>query len=247
MLWKADFHIHSCLSPCGSLSSSPDAILEAAKSAGLNLIALTDHNTAKNCPAFQTHAERMGFSVLYGIEVNTQEEAHCLALFDRLERAMKLDEWVTSLLPDIPNDPDKMGDQVIVNPENEIIGTIDTYLGAASEITLSELLEWTHRHGGLCIPSHIDRMYNSLSAQLGFVPDEAFDALEWSARGYAKREKNPVFGAERYCVISNSDSHDTEMIGTVWNEFETEEEVITIETIGKCLKKREWTVCFGRS
>ena len=39
-----DFHIHSCLSPCGDSDMTPNNIVNMALLAGLDAIALTDHN-----------------------------------------------------------------------------------------------------------------------------------------------------------------------------------------------------------
>ena len=46
-----DLHIHSCLSPCGDKENTPYNIAGMAAVAGLDIIALCDHNTASNCPA----------------------------------------------------------------------------------------------------------------------------------------------------------------------------------------------------
>ena len=48
---KTDLHIHSCLSPCGSEEMDPFDLVGMAKVSGIDLIALTDHNSARNCPA----------------------------------------------------------------------------------------------------------------------------------------------------------------------------------------------------
>jgi predicted metal-dependent phosphoesterase TrpH len=47
---RADLHIHTCLSPCGELAMSPRAVVEGARAARLDLIAVTDHNTTENAP-----------------------------------------------------------------------------------------------------------------------------------------------------------------------------------------------------
>ena len=80
MLVRADFHIHSCVSPCASLEMSPAAIAEKAKEKGLDLVALTDHNTAINCPAFKANCAQQGLWSLYGMEVTSSEEAHLMCL-----------------------------------------------------------------------------------------------------------------------------------------------------------------------
>ena len=57
-----DFHIHSCLSPCGDADMTPNNIVNYAKIMGYDVIALTDHNTALNCPAVAKLAEENGIT-----------------------------------------------------------------------------------------------------------------------------------------------------------------------------------------
>ena len=45
--FKADLHIHTVLSPCGDLEMSPTAIVDRALSRGLDMIAISDHNTTR--------------------------------------------------------------------------------------------------------------------------------------------------------------------------------------------------------
>lgn len=79
-LYRADLHIHTCLSPCGSLDMSPTVIVETALARGLDIIAITDHNTTLQCPEIQSLGAEAGLTVLAGAEVCTREEAHCIAL-----------------------------------------------------------------------------------------------------------------------------------------------------------------------
>ena len=44
----ADLHIHTVLSPCGDLLMIPQNIIDKAIEVGLDMIAITDHNSAKN-------------------------------------------------------------------------------------------------------------------------------------------------------------------------------------------------------
>ena len=46
-----DFHMHSCLSPCGDDDMTPANLVGMAFVNGLQAIALTDHNSSLNCPA----------------------------------------------------------------------------------------------------------------------------------------------------------------------------------------------------
>jgi hypothetical protein len=221
MIYRADLHIHSCLSPCGSLEMAPSAIVERAQAVGLNAIALADHNSVKNGAAFWEHCERAGMKGLVGMEVNTQEEVHALCLFDRLEAAMELDALVYAHLPEIRRDPQHFGDQVYVNADNEIEGVIEKYLISAVDIPLSDMMREVHLLGGLFIPAHVDRESYSIVSQLGFIPDEPFDALEVTRR--YDRVADPLNFATRYRLITSSDAHRLEDIGTGFTEFDLPE------------------------
>lgn len=179
MAWfSADLHLHSCLSPCGDLEASPSAIAAAARSRGLDLVALTDHNSALNTPAFETCCQRQGIDALYGMEATCAEEAHCLCLFATVAAALEFGELLYARLVPVANDPERWGDQVYVNADDEIEGEVEHLLISATDIPLDELCRLVHARGGLFIPAHVDRTAFSLLSQLGFVPPGDYDALE---------------------------------------------------------------------
>jgi len=133
--YVADLHIHSCLSPCGSLRMSPRAIVDAAVESGVDLIALTDHNTCAMGPIVAHTAEKAGLAFMYGIELQTSEEVHLLAYFDDGEACRALSEEVYAHLPDVKNDPRYFGDQVVVDEQENIVRTEEKLL--LNSITLS--------------------------------------------------------------------------------------------------------------
>ena len=89
-LYKADMHIHTCLSPCGDWGMSPRAIVEKSRQMGLDIIAICDHNTAENAGASIRSGEKHGITVLPGMEICSKEEVHVLAIFGTLDRAMMM-------------------------------------------------------------------------------------------------------------------------------------------------------------
>jgi PHP family Zn ribbon phosphoesterase len=179
MPWfAADLHLHSCLSPCGDLEASPSAIAATARRRGLDLIALTDHNSALNAPAFAECCRREGIAAVYGLEATCAEEAHCLCLFADAETARAFGELVYSRLVPVANEPERWGDQLWVNADDEIEGEAEYLLISATDIPLDELGQLVHARGGLFIPAHVDRAAFSLMSQLGFVPPGDYDALE---------------------------------------------------------------------
>jgi PHP family Zn ribbon phosphoesterase len=175
---RADLHIHSCLSPCGDLSMSPAFIARRAASLGFDLIALTDHNSALNAPAFAEACRSEGLTALFGIEVTTAEEAHVLAIFETPQQAIDLAERLYQDVTPRLNDPVRLGDQVYVNAQDEILGAVEHYLGSASGAGLEILEGLVLDAGGLFIPSHIDRPFFSIPSQLGFLPLLRYSALE---------------------------------------------------------------------
>ena len=233
MPYRADFHIHSCLSPCAELEMSPEAIVRQAKAVGLNAIALSDHNCGFNLPAFGKICERHGMECLFGMEVTSAEEAHILCLFDDLEKAMLLGGRVYDSLPPVPNRPDRFGDQPIVDENEEILGFAEKFLISASTFDIGSLLGEVHSLGGLCIPAHIDRQVYGIVAQLGFLPDEPFDAVELTAKGKPSLARD-------YPIVRNSDSHNLETIGSAFTEFDID--ALTVEQIRSSLWNGKTTV-----
>ena len=109
--YLADLHIHTCLSPCGSLEMSPSEIVRRSLAKGLDAIAITDHNTTLQCPEIQSLGERFGLRVFAGVEVTTREEAHCLVYFPTDESRKRFQRYLEEHLPPIPHDPERFGDQ----------------------------------------------------------------------------------------------------------------------------------------
>ena len=228
MHYRADFHIHSCLSPCAELEMSPSAIVKAAQDAGLNAIALSDHNCGFNLPAFHEVCKNAGMECLYGTEVTSIEEAHILCLFDQLDVAVEWGETIYKTLPPILNHPDRFGDQPIVTAQNEIIRFAEKFLISASTFSVSQIVEKVHQRGGLCIPAHIDRQVYGIIAQLGFLPNDPFDAVEITPRGSLKL-------AKKFPVVRHSDSHRLSSIGTAFTQYEIP--ALTINNLRQCLRK----------
>jgi PHP family Zn ribbon phosphoesterase len=218
MKYKADLHIHSCLSPCGSLDMSPRAIVERALEVGVNCLALTDHNSAGNCGAMAKLCEREGILFFPGLEVTTAEEAHVVCLFGEVGAAMELGAIVYESLPPVKNIPEKTGDQVLVNEDDEIEGEVEKYLVIASAYSVDRLREIVKGLGGLFIAAHVDKPCFSVVSQLGVLSGE-FSAAELSRAGVLRG------GAEKltagYTAVSASDSHYVHSIGSACVEFES--------------------------
>ena len=88
---RGDLHVHTCLSPCADDALTPAMAAGMAKLAGADVIAVTDHNSARNLPAAQAACQAYGLRLLPGVEVNTAEEIHLLCYFSRVKTALQFD------------------------------------------------------------------------------------------------------------------------------------------------------------
>lgn len=211
--YKADFHIHSCLSPCGEWEMGPRDIIGRCRAAALDVIALCDHNSCENAGAVMREGERCGVSVLPGLEICSREEVHVLALFPTLERAFAMQAWVYAGLDGL-NQPELFGWQVIANENNEVLGENPRLLIGATRQGLGDIVRLTRRLDGLSLAAHIDRPTNGIINQLGFIPpDLEFDGVEvsWRVPLSDARRRLPDIG-NLPCVTS-SDAHRLSDIG----------------------------------
>lgn len=163
-------------------------------------MALTDHNSARNAPAFAEACRALGLMALFGTETTSREEVHILSLFATVEEAEAWGNWVYHRLPDFEHDPERFGDQVVVDADENILDFETRYLIPAIDASLDEIQHETLNRGGLIIPAHIDRTTNSMLSQLGFLPDLRFSALEitrWP----------PETDPRGHTLICDSDAH----------------------------------------
>lgn len=208
-----DLHLHSCLSPCGHEDMTPSNIVGMASLKGLDVIALTDHNSSKNCPAFMDAAMQAGIIAIPGMELCTTEEVHVLCLFSTLEDAMKFDEFVYSQLIHFPNNEIIFGKQQIYNSQDEVIGFEPSLLINATNISFDQVYELVKEYHGIMIPAHIDKNSYSLISNLGFIPpDSQFTCFELKDMNKLDilTKMNPYLNDCH--IISNSDAHYLEHI-----------------------------------
>lgn len=201
-----DFHLHSCLSPCGGDDMTPADLAGMCALAGYDIVALTDHNTVGNCAAFCRAAEHYGLLALPGMELTTAEEVHVICLFPDLERAQAFGHYVRTHLPPTPNRPDYFGRQLLMDEEDSILGEETALLIGATDIPVCEVSKLVSGYGGVAYPAHIDHDSFSLLSNLGFwIPEAGFFVAELSPTcpdGFADR---PDLAGLRF--VSGCDAH----------------------------------------
>lgn len=239
MRYFYDLHLHSCLSPCGDRDMTPYNLVNMAALNDLDIIALTDHNSCKNCPAAAHAAKQTGITLICGMELCTDEEIHVVCLFPNLECAMAFDSFVYSLLPPIDNKPEIFGEQLILNELDEAVASEDKLLITAANISVVNVQKEVKKLGGVSFPAHIDKSSYSILSSLGMIPLECgFTAAEISTHGdvAALREQHELLKTAP--LIFSSDAHYLEDISPrrAWLELAECSAAAVIDAInGECL------------
>lgn len=216
-----DLHIHSCLSPCGDDLMTPANIAGMGMLIGLRVMALTDHNTARNCPAFFKACEGYGIVPIAGMELSTAEDVHLVCLFPTLEAALAFDGALEAHRMPIENDPEIYGNQFVMNEKDEVIEEMKPLLIAATDLWMGDAVELVRAHGGVVYPAHIDRDASGIIAMLGDIPsDYRFTAVEY--RDLANRERYEALYAEARGkrIVTSSDAHALDRLNEAVNFFD---------------------------
>ena len=157
---------------------TPGNIAGMASIKGLDVIAVTDHNSCRNCPAVMKFAQEYGVLAIPGMEINTSEEVHAVCLFPTLEAALNFDGYVYERLMKFPNRKEIFGKQQICNEEDICVAEEPNLLINSTDISFDRLWEpvsYTH------LRAH-DR---SPSRGLGDVYKRQAEGFETAAQGKA--------------------------------------------------------------
>lgn len=193
---------------------SPLQIVDAAIERGLEIIAITDHNHTGNCKVIRELGAKRGLWVVYGVEVTSQEDVHCLAFFDTDEQLSMFQEYIDQLLPVIANDTTLFGQQLIVDAEERILEEITHSLYPGLNAGIDDIAARVRELGGYFVPAHIDRTMNGLYSQLGFFPvDLEVDAVEIFRKTSRSEIRVSRGELEAYQILKSSDAHFIEDVG----------------------------------
>jgi len=136
--WRADLHVHT---PASAdihdkwRNAQPKDVVECALTNGIEIIAVTDHNSADWCDRVREAAEGAALYVLPGVEVTTSE-GHLLAIFDTDKPAADIEEFL-----------------IEVGIKRKDFGNLE----AISSVDMISLAEKVESEGGIAIAAHVDR------------------------------------------------------------------------------------------
>lgn len=218
--YRTDLHLHSCVSPCAGLDMTPSRIVRQASETGLDIIAVSDHNSAEHVPITREIAHAYDLTSLPAMEITTFEEVHILAVFDEIHNCLEVQKKVYASIPVVPSYVHDKISQPVVNEKDEILFFNGMPLINATDIPLTSLIDLIHSHAGIAIACHIDRETFGILSQLGFIPDGLpLDAVEISYRVGTQQDAENLIPGRRYPVVSFSDAHYARDIGRRVTEF----------------------------
>lgn len=203
-----DLHIHSCLSACADSDMTPNNIAGMAYLNKLDIVALTDHNSSKNCPAFFKAARAYGIVPIAGMELTTAEEIHVVCLFEDLVQALKFEEVIENRRMNIPNKTSIYNEQLVMDENDNVVEIMPNLLSLATSVTIEEAFEEVNKLNGICYPAHIDKNSNSVITMLGDIPSHIpYTCFEFHDKSKIEEYKHtyPIISGKN--VVSNSDAH----------------------------------------
>jgi len=214
MWYKADLHVHTVLSACADWEMTPTNIVHRAKEVGLNILAITDHNTVKNVGAGIRVGQRENILVIPGVEIQTKEEVHIIALFPSEEKALAFEEWLKPLLPNLNNDEDLFGVQVVVDEEDNVVEIDKRLLQISANASIEEVMLKVKQLDGVAYPAHINRDFCGIIPTLGFIPpDLPFKILEINHNTDLSSFLKTHPELNDYVILISSDAHFLSSIG----------------------------------
>lgn len=231
-----DLHIHSALSPCGDDDMTPNNIVNMAKLSGLDIIAVTDHNSVGNCASAVAVGKEVGVTVLCGMELETSEEVHIVTLFPDSQSAQQFGEYVESKRLKIKNDATVYGNQLYLNENDEVVGNEENLLITATTIGVYDIVEIVKRYGGIAYPAHIDRYSHGILQMLGDIDEDmGFSAVEISANATGEFVQSWI--DRGYIVVRSSDAHYLHNINEQSSNFFELEEISAQAVLDKLGKR----------
>lgn len=207
---------------------SAKSLMKALSEAGITIAAITDHNSLANCSTYEYHAHQCGITFIYGVEIQTSEEIHLIALFGNKAEAESFDKELYQALLPLKNNPDFFGDQVIIDKSEDIVRFEEKALINSVSWTLEETVRRLRLMDTFIFPAHIDADTFSIIGQLGFIPPEIeFDALGISAKCDLDKLISQHTYLEGKTFLRNSDAHYLSQIGSGFTSFYIEKPTLS--------------------
>lgn len=183
-------------------------IVQKAIDKGIDILAVTDHNSTCNVAAVVKAAERTPLAVIPGVEIQTREEIHFVCLFNNLTDMDKFQFMIDRTLPNVPNNVEHFGEQFVVDSTGEFIRSEQRLLINSLALSMNEAYQEVNKLNGLMVPAHIDRKMAGLIANLVFLPEDIpFEVLEISRHISDEKARSIFPQIGTIPLLQNGDVH----------------------------------------
>lgn len=213
--YKTDLHLHTPASKCWKGSDGDDEfkrIFERLKDQGIEVVAITDHNTVAGLQRAKKLGKKSDIHVYPGVEISTKE-GHVLAIFDPGKPLTEIEQWLSTL--GFP--PDKKGDPKI----------IAVHPGGA-HMSITEVFSLIERADGVAIAPHPNSKgtgFMEVLKQRASPREAAYNcvALRGLDGGKNAMKIRQLAAGEvdgfpkKYGVVSGSDAHAIDEIGLAYS------------------------------
>lgn len=197
---------------------------------GLDLIAITDHNSTKQLKIINELKDSYDFIVIPGVEVSVKEGFDVLCYFRTFEDAISFNEFLEPRLSGKWGNYTKE-DQAITDIYDTTLMEYETPL-TETNITYKELVKAVYDYDGAIVLAHINRP-SCTPLSVYDLKELEFDGIE--IQPYKKDEYLEEHQyLKEYTIFSNSDSHTLLTLLEKDQEIELEEK--SIEAFFKYLK-----------
>lgn len=195
MRYSYDLHIHSVLSPCADVLMTPNNIFNMASLKGLDIIAVTDHNSTKQLSICYELSQSYDMLFIPGVEITVKEDFDVLCYFKTIKDALVFDKILESYMEKNKFDKNIMGNQEIMNIHDEVVSEYPYLLINPLNLSIKDLLEILKDFEHILVYAHIDRTHRS---GINYINKYPLDGVEYKDIDNNKKDK---------IVLKNSDAH----------------------------------------
>lgn len=213
-----DLHVHSCLSSCGQTENTPLNIIKQCKKNGLNLISITDHNSAKHYHTIEILKKYFDICIIYGMEVTSQEGYHVLCYFESYEKLRKFDDFIESNIDMEIKNP--YAPSILTDEYGNMIDEVYHMINQPIKCSYELLAKTVRSLDGIIVLAHVNRGGSGILDFHKDISNFDFDAIEISKNGDLSLDmeniKKELFQKypylEKYKKLYNSDGHSLDRI-----------------------------------
>ncbi len=215
-----DLHIHSALSPCSDDDMTLNNIVNMSYIKGLDLIAISDHNSVKQLYHLDQVAKDK-IDYIYGVEIQTREEVHVLGYFLKDVALDDIQSFLDTYLIEEPNDEYYFGHQYVMDEMDQIIEEEHRLLIKSLDLSIDEVIQSIHQLGGIAVLAHaMSDRFSIMNVFLEIDSSLDFDAIEVTAQEQKTYLQNKYPFLKDTVFLFNSDAHRLEMISEPVNQID---------------------------